>query len=143
LPASRRIERLVVDANPLIAVLLGGAAVRVFLSYPDRVREFAVCEHTLQEVRDFIPELAEELEEDPERLRLVLALLPLEPYPPQAYEAHLEEAELRIARRDPDDVDVLALTLELGCPLWSNDRDFEDVGVEQLTTAQLLQQLEL
>lgn len=131
------------DANPLIAVLLGGAAVRVFLGYPDRVGEFAVAEPTLEEVRGFLPELARELGEDPERLRLVLALLPLEPYPRQAYEAHREEAERRIAQRDPDDVDVLALTLELGCPLWRNDNDFEDVGIERFTTAQLLHRLDL
>jgi len=132
-----------VDANPLIAGLLGGAAVRVFLGYPDRVGEFAVAEHTLEEVRGFIPELARDLDEDPERLRLVLALPPLEPYPRQSYEAQLEEAERRIAQRDPDDVDVLALVLELDCPLWSNDRDFEGVGIERFTTAQLLQQLNL
>lgn len=70
MPASKLIERLVVDANPLIAVLLGGAAVRVFLSFRDRVGEFAVAEHTLEEVQDFIPELAQDLEEDPERLGL-------------------------------------------------------------------------
>ena len=143
MPASRRIARLVVDANPLIAVLLGGAAVRVFLSYPDRVGEFAVCEPTREEVRGFIPELARDLDEDPEWLRLVLALLPLEPYPRQSYEAHLEEAERRIAQRDPDDVEVLALVLELGSPLWSNDNDFEGVGIERFTTAQLLHRLDL
>jgi predicted nucleic acid-binding protein len=102
------------------------------------VGEFAVAEYTREEVRGFIPELARELGEDPERLRLVLALLPLEPYPRQAYEARLKEAERRIAQRDPDDVDVLALVLELGYPLWSNDNDFEDVGIERFTTAQLL-----
>jgi len=139
----KHIERLVVDANPLIAVLLGGAAVRVLLGYPDRVGEFAVAEHTLEEVRGFIPELARELGEDPERLRLVLALLPLEPYPQQFYEDHLEEAKRRIAHRDPDDVDVLALTLKLRCPLWSNDKDFDEARVTRYTTAQLLRRLDL
>jgi predicted nucleic acid-binding protein len=122
-------------------VLLGGAAVRVFTS--GQIEEFAVAEHTLQEVRDFIPELARELSEEPDQLGLVLALLPLEPYPKQFYEGHLEEAERRIAHRDPDDVDVLALTLRLRCPLWSNDGDFDKTGVIRYTTAQLLKQLRL
>jgi predicted nucleic acid-binding protein len=135
------IERLVVNANPLISVLLGGAAVKVFLS--DRVAEFAVAEETLAEVRAFIPELARELGVDAERLRLVLDLLPLVVYPRSSYEDHLKEAEERIARRDPNDVDVLALTLKLTCPLWSNDKDFDDVGVERFTTAQLLRKLGL
>jgi len=135
------IERLVVNANPLISVLLGGAAVKVFLS--DQVAEFAVAEETLAEVRAFIPELARELGVDAERLRLVLDLLPLVVYPRSSYEDHLKEAEERIARRDPNDVDVLALTLKLTCPLWSNDKDFDDVGVERFTTAQLLRKLGL
>src|SRR5437763_216892 len=43
-----------------------------------------------------------------------------------------------IGRRDPDDIDVLALALRLQAPLWSNDRDFERTGVEQMTTPDLL-----
>ena len=122
-------------------MLLGGAAVRVFVG--SRVAEFAVAQHTRQEVRDFIPELARELEEEPDQLGLVLALLPLEPYPKQFYEDHLEEAKQRIAHRDPDDMDVLALTVKLQCPLWSNDKDFDEAGVTHYTTAQLLRQLDL
>ena len=140
---SRSLERLVVDANPLISVLLGGAAVRVFVS--TRIGEFAVAEHTLEEVRDFLPELARELGEEPDQLRLVLALLPLSPYPRESYEECLEEAERLIAHRDPDDVDVLALALKLGCPLWSNDADFDEAKgkVVRYTTAQLLHRLGL
>ena len=40
-------------------------------------------------------------------------------------------------------MDVLALALKLNCPVWSNDNDFDDVGVERLTTAQLLRRLGL
>jgi len=143
LPDSRSLERLVVDANPLISVLLGGAAIRVFTS--GRIEEFAIAEHTLQEVQDFIPELARELLEEPDQLRLVLALLPLNPYPRESYEDRLEEAERLIAHRDPDDVEVLALALKLGYPLWSNDADFDEAKgrVTRYTTAQLLRQLGL
>lgn len=107
------------------------------------MKEFAVAEHTIREVREFIPELAHELGEEPDQLGLVLALLPLSPYPRQFYEEYLEEAKRRIAHRDPDDVDVLALTLKLGCPLWSNDADFDEAKVTRYTTAQLLSQLGL
>ncbi len=124
-------------------MLLGGAAVRVFVGSGRGVAEFAVAQHTHQEVRNFIPELARQLEEEPDQLGLVLALLPLELYPKQSYEDHLEEAKQRIAHRDPDDVDVLALALKLQCPLWSNDKDFDEAGVTRYTTAQLLRQLDL
>jgi len=50
------------------------------------------------------------------------------------------EAKRRIGRRDPDDVDVLALALHAGVPVWSND-NFEDAGVKWFTTAGLLAKL--
>ncbi len=73
MPTSRRPERLVVDANPILAALLGGMARRIL--FETDIQEFA---------------------------------------------------------------DVLALTLHLGLPLWSNDRDFDEAGIEYLTTARLL-----
>jgi predicted nucleic acid-binding protein len=41
--------------------------------------------------------------------------------------------------RDPDDVHVLALSLHLELPVWTNDDNFEDSGVEWHTTAELLE----
>jgi predicted nucleic acid-binding protein len=57
------------------------------------------------------------------------------------YEHHLPEAKRRIGKRDPDDVDVLALALDLNLAVWSNDSDFEDAGVEWQITAELLKAL--
>jgi predicted nucleic acid-binding protein len=56
----------------------------------------------------------------------------------EAYADALPEATRRITDRDPDDVEILALALHLDIPLWSNDNDFEDTGVEWFTTARLL-----
>jgi predicted nucleic acid-binding protein len=53
------------------------------------------------------------------------------------YEGKLAAARRRIGKRDPDDVDVLALALTLDLPVWSNDSDFEDSGVGWHTTADL------
>ena len=57
------------------------------------------------------------------------------------YQQKLPTAGRRIGKRDPDDVDVLALALTLNVPVWSNDNDFEDSGVEWHTTAELLKML--
>jgi predicted nucleic acid-binding protein len=35
-----------------------------------------------------------------------------------------------MGQRDPDDIDVLALVLHLGLPLWSNDNGFEETRIE-------------
>ena len=56
-------------------------------------------------------------------------------------EASVSEAKRRIGRRDPDDVEILALSLHFAVPIWSNDNDFEDAGVEWRTTAELLAKL--
>ncbi len=38
-------------------------------------------------------------------------------------------------------MDILALALHTGLPLWSNDNDFTDAGAEWFTTADLLVKL--
>lgn len=50
----------------------------------------------------------------------------------------MREAGRRIAKRDPDDVETLALAIHLGVPVWSNDDDFRGAGVTWYTTARLL-----
>ncbi len=62
-------------------------------------------------------------------------------YGPQDYAGKVEKAARAIAKRDPDDVGLLALALTLGIPVWSNDNDFEDAPVERYTTARLLRVL--
>jgi predicted nucleic acid-binding protein len=46
-----------------------------------------------------------------------------------------------IGGRDPDDIEILALTLHMKIPLWSNDNDFGGCGIERFTTAELLSKL--
>jgi len=135
-PISKRPERLVVDANAILATLLGGSARRIF--FETSIREFAVPASVIDEVRAYLPRLAGRLDASPMLLEFALDLLPLRVYSRSAYARTISDARRRIERRDPDDVEVLALTLRLGVPLWSNDRDFEETGVERFTTAELL-----
>lgn len=48
---------------------------------------------------------------------------------PETYVTAINEAQLRIGRRDPDDVPILALALLLDCPVWTEDHDFFGTGV--------------
>jgi hypothetical protein len=43
-------------------------------------------------------------------------------------------ARQRLARRDEDDWPVLATALALGCPIWTEDKDFFGCGVATRTT---------
>ena len=72
---------------------------------------------------------------------LAVASLPVSIVARQVYAGSMARARKRIGKRDPDDVELLALALHFEVPLWSNDRDFEGCGVEQITTAELLKKL--
>ena len=55
-------------------------------------------------------------------------LIPVRAFQSEEYESSLSRAQLLIGVRDPFDVDILALTMETGAPLWSNDNDFEKIN---------------
>jgi len=134
------LDKLVVDANPIISALLGGAALQVFWS--PSVKELVTTQFTINEVLPYLPRLAKKISVFEMLLRLELELLPLTIYEKDSYQGQIAEATKRIGDRDPKDVDVLVLALTLGYPLWSNDHDFEGTGIVLLTTASLLKHLQ-
>jgi len=132
-------ERLVVDANPIISALLGGAALRAF--WNEEVKEWATTQFTVKEVLSYLPRLASKIHVPEEMLRLELELLPLTIYKKESYRDFAPEAKRRIAARDKNDVDLLALALKLDYPIWTNDQDFEQTGPTLYTTAKMLKAL--
>jgi predicted nucleic acid-binding protein len=70
-----------------------------------------------------------------------VATLPLTVVGREIYAQSLAQARRLIGKRDPDDIDILALALHFRIPLWSDDRDFEGIGIEQYTTSTLLKRL--
>jgi len=72
---------------------------------------------------------------------MAVASLPVTVVERESNEESIPEAKRRIGRRDPDDVDLLALGLQTGAAVWSNDNDFEEAGIEWFTTAELLARL--
>jgi hypothetical protein len=55
----------------------------------------------------------------------------------ETYDGRREEAECRIAARDPDDWPTVAL----GLPIWSQDKDLTSAGLDVVTTGDLLDAL--
>ena len=90
---------------------------------------------------DYLPSLAKKKRLELDTLLLACAALPVTVVERSEYKEKLPTARRRIEKRDPDDVDVLALALTLNLPVWSNDNDFEDSGAEWYTTAELLKML--
>ena len=131
--------QLVADANVLLSAVIGGRAKRV-LAHPD-VEAVSTPTAAMDEVYEYLPALARKKRLQLDTLLLTLAALPVTVVDRTEYRRQIGEAGRRMRRRDPNDVDVLALALHLKLPLWSNDNDFEVGGIEWHTTAELLKAL--
>ena len=133
--------QLVADANVLLSAVIGGRAALVLRH--DRVEQVFTPAAAHDEVFEYLPSLARRKRLDLDTLLLACAALPIAIVERSEYDVNLSAARRRIGKRDPDDIDVLALALTLKLPVWSNDNDFEDAGVEWYTTAELLKTLDV
>jgi predicted nucleic acid-binding protein len=131
--------RLVADANVLLSAVIGGQS-KTVLEHP-RVETVVTTAVTFAEVQEYAGHLAQKKRLDLELVLLAVAALPVAIVPREQYQDALPRARGKIGKRDPDDIEILALAMHLGWPLWSNDNDFEAAGVEWYTTAELLQRL--
>jgi predicted nucleic acid-binding protein len=116
--------KIVVDANIFISALIGGKAAEILFN-PNF--DLLTTERTTWEVKKYLPQLAEYTEDTSAHLLDLFELIPVRACQSKEYETSLSTAQLLIGDRDPFDVDILALTLETGVPLWSNDTDFEKI----------------
>jgi predicted nucleic acid-binding protein len=130
--------RLVADANVLLSAVIGGRAALALRH--NEVEQVFTPATAYDEVFEYVPSLAKK-RLDLDTLLLACATLPVTVVERSEYEGKLSTARRRIGKRDPDDVDVVALALQLDVAVWSNDNDFEDTGVEWHTTAELLKML--
>jgi predicted nucleic acid-binding protein len=137
-PGESGVERVPADANVLLSAVLGHAALKVFTHFNI---EAVSTGKVLEEVREYLTELAQRYGIAIEALEAQLRLLAILEISPDECKDRIPEATRKIGSRDPDDVELLALALALDIPVWSNDNDFKGVGVEWYTTARLLKKL--
>jgi predicted nucleic acid-binding protein len=107
------------------------------------VREVFTTEHTLAEVEEYAVVLPRRKACRRTWCSFALAALPTTVLGRNIYAKNIPEARKRISLRDPEDVDLLALALHLRIPIWSNDKDFQGLGVDLFTAEQLLRSLGL
>ncbi len=139
-PGGKRIESVVADANVILSAIIGKAALKVFTRSVVHVVSAAI---TLDEVWEYLPIMSAAYGIAREVLEAQFRLLAITEYKPGQYRRFIPAASRLIGKRDPDDVELLALALYLDIPLWTNDKDFEGAGVECYTTAGLLKALGL
>ena len=130
------IEKLAVDANPILCALIGGKARSVFID-ADHI-SFYTTLFNFKEVEKYIPTLASKRTLPLDDLYLALYTLPISVCDVEFYKDTLKKAERLIGERDLDDIHLLGLALKLSCPIWSNDKDFDGVGIEIYSTLALI-----
>ncbi|MGD0090574.1 MAG: PIN domain-containing protein [Planctomycetota bacterium] len=133
------IEGVVADANALLSAAVGKAALRVFTEFDVTVH---VSEFNAAELLEYIPVLAAKYLLRVELVELQWRLLPVKLHPFDDYSELYDDALADLAKRDPEDAHPLALARKLQLPIWSNDRDLANLGVECYSTAHLLALLE-
>lgn len=132
-------KALVVDANILVRAAIGRRVFTLLETYMDRVH-FLAPEIAFSDVRTYLPailvkrglpqEAATQLIED------ILVRLHgiVTPVPSEVFADREIEARRRLTGRDEADWPFVALALVLGCPVWTEDRDFFGSGVATWTT---------
>ena len=136
---SGNLKRIAADSNVILSAVIGKAALRIF-SHPDI--EFITTRFNLQEVEEYLPRLAVKYQQDEKMLLWQLRMLPLRSFTEAYYKSHFSHARKFLEDRDPDDVHLAALALKEKVPVWTNDKDFENLPVSSYTTAQFLKILE-
>ena len=131
--------KLAADANVLLSAILGGRA-RLVLRHP-KVEELLTAEATLEEVQEYAAHLARRRRLSLDLVLMAAASLPVTVVEQAEYSDSIADARQRIGHRDPDDIEILAVAIHFGIPVWSNDNDFAVAGVEWYTTARLLAKL--
>jgi predicted nucleic acid-binding protein len=132
----KSIEKFVVDANPILSAIIGSSTGKIFLSAENTFLYTTVFNY--REVEKYIPVLSSKRDIQVENLYLALSMLPLSIYDVDFYKSKIRQAKVMIEKRDPNDVHLLALSLKLNCPVWSNDADFVGLGIKIYSTLDLL-----
>ena len=128
-------KRLVLDANILLRAVFGIRVRALLEAYEDSVSFFSpdVC---FEDARKYIPKLASRRNFDASDGLLVLEQMAriVEVVDGTLYEEYETIARERISSRDAEDWPVVATSLLLDCPIWTEDQDFFGAGVATWTT---------
>ncbi len=132
---SDSLKRVAADSNVILSAVIGKAALQIFVQ-PEM--EFITTRFNLQEVEEYLPRLASKNELEERLLVWQFKMLHLHSFSEKYYKSHFSKAQKLLKERDPDDIHLAALALKESIPLWSNDKDFEQLSIPVYTTAQLL-----
>lgn len=123
-------KQIVLDANILIRGILGERVRQLLETYSVQV-QFFTADVCYQDVRRHLPAILEKRGLPPEPFVAAIDTLVnvVTPLAEEIYATYKTEAIQRIHERDIQDWPLIALSLTLNCPLWTEDNDFFGTGV--------------
>lgn len=128
-------KRLVIDANILLRAVFGTRVRSLLETYEESVL-FFTPEICFQDARKYIPTIAAKRQIDPTLGVLVLDQLSriVQVVDNALYDEYESSARDRMISRDVDDWPIVATSLLLKCPVWTEDRDFFGSGISIWTS---------
>ena len=128
-------RRIVLDANILIRAMLGVKVGGLLAKYANTI-DFCAPSIAFDDADAHLPDIMAKRGIGPAELSLGLDAVRIlvEEVPAEATAPMRAEALRRIGRRDPDDWPIIAAALALGCPIWTEDKDFFGAGVATWTS---------
>ncbi len=130
------LKSIAADSNVLLSAVIGKAALKIFTQTKI---EILTTTFNIEEVGEYLPYLGAKYRMDIKQLWVQFKMLPVRSIETGEYRTKLPVAREHIGQRDADDIHLVALALAKGIPVWSNDRDFENIpNVTVYPTAKLL-----
>lgn len=128
-------KAVVLDANILIRAVLGKRARGLIENYVQTV-DFFTPDVAFEDARRYLPEILQKRGIPDELALMVLEHLGhlVQSLSEEYYKSFREQSLHRISARDPDDWPIVACSLALNCPVWTEDTDFFGAGVATWTT---------
>lgn len=127
--------RIVLDANILIRAVLG-QKVRNTLEQFANSAQFFTPDVCLEDAKKYLPALFEKRNLSADEALEVLEKLTclIDAVDANLYRIYEIEAKQRIAVRDTNDWPIVAVSLMLDCPIWTEDADFFGAGIATWTS---------
>lgn len=129
------LKSIVIDANIVIRAILGERVRNLIIQHYKAV-DFFVPDVCLDDTRKYIPQVFEKrkMPSQPAMELLEKFATILNVVEPEIYSQYIDEAKERMKDRDLDDWPIVATSLVLDCPIWTEDKDFFGSGMPTWTT---------
>ena len=124
-------KNIVLDANILIRSVLGIRVRELLEKYHHQVGFFTAAK-CFEEAQRHLPTiLSKKPHANGQAIMDSLEILThiVHPIDEEVYSTFKKDAQQRITARDPHDWHLVALSLLLECPIWTEDRDFFGTGI--------------